>query len=87
MSADHTGGDTGSVVAKDVRAENIDDSHDGHEDAGSECETPKWHGELGLTGFSVRELAEDGDAEEQLRETEHDEAMSGTEEWPVAAKV
>ena len=50
-------------------------------------EAPERHAELCLSGFSVRQLTEDCDAEEELGDAEHDEAMAGAEEWPIAVEV
>lgn len=65
MRPDLAGGDAVLGVAEDVGGEDVDDGHDGAEDAGCEGELPERHGDLAGSGLAVGEFAEDGNAEEE----------------------
>lgn len=75
------------LVAEGVAGGDVDDAHNGDEDAGGNDEAPGGVAEGFLRGGCLVEVAEGGDAEDDHEDAEGDEAGAGGEEGPVGRDV
>ena len=87
MRTDLAGRDVEGFLTEGVAGEDVDEAHDGDEDAGGDDEAP-----VGLTqgvfrGGGLVEVSENGDAQDDHEDAEGDEARGWGEEGPVVGDV
>ena len=75
------------AVTEDVGSDQVDPAKDKDDDASADNDTPECEAERLLAGGRFVEIAEHVHAEHDHGESESDEAMGGTEEWPVTSKI
>lgn len=85
MSSDLAGCNVFAAIAEDVACDEVDPAEDEDDAARSDDDAPEWHSQRLLAGGLLVEIAEHVDAEDAHGESERDEAVSGTQKWPVAS--
>ena len=66
--------------------EDIDDTHNNHNDPSANCEAPERKTQVLLSCGSLVEIPKQIIAQQEHGKAKHDEPMLGTEKWPVSCE-